>query len=38
MQNEKKSRRSVFLTSSILDIVGWKVALKIVKNRGNTKI
>jgi hypothetical protein len=37
MQNKKKSRRSAFLTLSILDVMGWQVALKIAKNRGNTK-
>jgi hypothetical protein len=33
MENIKKSRRSGFLPSSILDVVGWQVALKIAKNR-----
>jgi hypothetical protein len=38
MHNKKKSRRSAFLTPLILDLVGWQVALKIVKNRGSTRI
>jgi len=35
-KKKKKNRESVFLTLSILDDVGWHVALKIAKNRGNT--
>jgi hypothetical protein len=37
MQNKKKPGEVDFCLLSILDIVGWQVALKIAKNRSNTQ-